>query len=531
MQIRDKILACFAGALLLVLLTAALTAWQIDQVNKTYRDILEERVAATSEAQKMLAAYEYMTLMMRSYLLTGHSEYRKEYEVQAARLDAHVSALGRLVRGAEDRASFERLAAEFRNFRETYADPIIGVWSRPDLTADEKRELVSTITLERKGTVRGLIGATEDFIQLEEKLLRREADLGETRARRTALAVVLGGIAAVLAGTGGAVFVAGRIAAPLRRLEQDVVRIAAGDLTVPELVPRGQDEIGRLTRSFNLMLGRLRESVGVLRGHARNMDEARAELQRQAASLADGLMQTAGAAETLGNAVARLRAFYQEQVTDTVAKVNRAGADAEGARNRLGGLTETAWRSMTRVAEELHKLDECAERVTRIVEVMNFMAIRTENLSRELTSPAAAAREIDTLTEQVKGALGEVTSLAAAIRAHTEEVIGAVRENVGFFKELQGAVQDTGGALQTVVDEVQELAVETSRTGTLAEEIGRPAQKVLQAAKEQSALLEKVIVTAERLRAMAEEMRRVVTGFKLPEDGQENAEQDRPPAG
>ena len=531
MQIRDKILACFAGALLLVLLTAVVTAWQIDQIHRIYRNIIDERVAATSEAQKMLAAYEYMTLMMRSYLLTGQSEYRKEYEVQAAKLDTHVSALGRLVQGAEDRASFDRLAAEFRNFRETYAEPIIGVWSRPDLTADEKRELVSTITLERKGTVRGLIAATEDFIQLEEKLLRREAELGETRARRTALAVVLAGIAAALVGTGGAVFVAGRIAAPLRRLEQDVVRIATGDLTVPELVPHGQDEIGRLTRSFNLMLGRLRESAVVLRGHARNMDEARAELQHQAASLADGLMQTAGAAETLGNAVARLRAFYLEQVADTVAKVNRAGAAAEEARNRLGGFAETAWQSMTRVAEELHNLDECAERVTRIVEVMNIMPTRTETHSREMATSSPAAHEIDTLAEQVKGVLGEVTGLAAAIRAHTEEVIAAVRENVGFFKELQGAVQNTGETLQTVIDEVRELAVETSRTGTLAEEIGGPARKVLQAAKEQSALVEKVIVTAERLRAMAEEMRRVVTGFKLPEDGQENAAQDRFPAG
>jgi len=57
-QIRDKILACFTGALLLVLVTAVLTAWQMDQVNKSYRRILNERVAAASEAQKMLAAYE-----------------------------------------------------------------------------------------------------------------------------------------------------------------------------------------------------------------------------------------------------------------------------------------------------------------------------------------------------------------------------------------------------------------------------------------------------------------------------------------
>lgn len=518
MQIRDKILACVTVALALVLVTAVLATWQINLIDRAYRGILDERVAAVSEAQKMLSAYEYMALMMRTYLLTGDPEYKKEYEAQAGKLEEHLTGLARLVRGPEDQAAFDRLVAQFRDFRQKYAEPIIAVWSRPDLTDDEKKDLVTRITLERKGTVRALIKATDDFVALEEKLLRREAEVCETRARHTALAVLFSGLAAVLLGIGGAVFAAVRIAAPVRRLEQEVVRVATGDLAVSDLAPRGEDEISRLTHSFNLMLGSLRETVELLRSQARGMEEARSELQRQAESLADGLVQTAGAAETLGSRVDGLRAFYQEQVADKVTDLNKAGVHAEEARQRLLELAETAWQSTTGIGERLRELDESVEKVTRVVEFINYMAIRTGDLAKEVKAPAAAAQEVSTLAEQVKGALGEITGVAAAIRTHTEEIVNAVRENISLSQELQRVIQETGVALRAVLDEGQELAVETSRTGVLAQEIGVPAQKVMQAVKEQSALLEKVVITAERLRAMAEQVRQVVARFKLPED-------------
>ncbi|MEW5762376.1 MAG: methyl-accepting chemotaxis protein [Bacillota bacterium] len=519
MQIRDRILACLAGALALVLLAAALAAWQINQINGLYRKILEQRVAAVNEAQKMLAAYEYMTLMMRTYLLTGDPEYKKEYEVQAAKLDANVTGLGRLVQGTQDRAAFEKLIDQFCSFRENYAEPIITIWAREDLNERQKKDLVAQITLQRKGTVRGLIKATEDFILLEERLLREEAGICGTRARQTALAVILGGTAAVLLGAGGAVFVARRITAPLLRLERDVVRIASGDLTLSELAPRGEDEIGRLAQSFNLMLAGLRETASLLRQQARDMEEARVELRSQAELLAEGLLQTAGRAEALGSAVERLRAFYRERVADGVGELTAVGTRTEQALQRLGETAVNSWQSATRAAERLHELDRCVAGITRVVEVINYIGVRVQALAQEGALRPAADQELKTLAEQVKTALGDVTGLATSLRLHTEELIANVRENIDGIEEQQRAVTEATETLQAVLDGVRDLALETSRTEALAQDISAPAEKVLDAAKNQAALLEKVVVTAERLRTMADRVHQIVGRFKLPGDG------------
>lgn len=110
----------------------------------------------------------------------------------------------------------------------------------------EYRELLVTLEL-REGVDAGLMG-----LALPENFISQTSQI--TRAN-TYLLIGTGLLLAILVG----VFVAGRITKPIQDLKEAAQRVAAGDLE-SKVQPRGQDEVGVLSNSFNSMVDSLNQS-------------------------------------------------------------------------------------------------------------------------------------------------------------------------------------------------------------------------------------------------------------------------------
>jgi two-component system phosphate regulon sensor histidine kinase PhoR len=122
-------------------------------------------------------------------------------------------------------------------------------------------------------------GELDGFVRVALPISQVEAQVA--RLRRVillvALLVVLG--AAILA-----IFIAERIARPVRRLTEVVHRTAAGDLNA-RLLPTTEDEIGELTRSFNQMAIQLRKTIN-------SLTEQQDQLSAVLDNMADGVLIT-----------------------------------------------------------------------------------------------------------------------------------------------------------------------------------------------------------------------------------------------
>jgi two-component system phosphate regulon sensor histidine kinase PhoR len=119
----------------------------------------------------------------------------------------------------------------------------------------------------------------EGFARVSLPLSQVEAHVA--RLRRVTL------LAALLAVLGAAVLtlvIAGRISRPVRRLTEVVHRVTAGDLNA-RLLPTTQDEIGELTRSFNQMAARLRQTI-------QSLTERQGQLSAVLDNMADGVLIT-----------------------------------------------------------------------------------------------------------------------------------------------------------------------------------------------------------------------------------------------
>jgi two-component system phosphate regulon sensor histidine kinase PhoR len=117
----------------------------------------------------------------------------------------------------------------------------------------------------------------------------------------TALLVVLG--TALLA-----IVIADRVARPVQELTAVVHRMTAGDLNA-RLLPTTQDEIGKLTRSFNQMASRLRDTINTL---TERQDQLSAVLD----NMADGVLisDDQGVVRLINPAAARFLGATEGQV-------------------------------------------------------------------------------------------------------------------------------------------------------------------------------------------------------------------------
>ncbi len=106
----------------------------------------------------------------------------------------------------------------------------------------------------------------------------------EAQVARLRRATLFAAAIAVLGAAVLAVVIAERIARPVRRLTGVVQRMTAGDLGA-RLLPATQDEIGELTRSFNQMASRLRETI-------RSLTEQQNRLSVVLNNMADGVLIT-----------------------------------------------------------------------------------------------------------------------------------------------------------------------------------------------------------------------------------------------
>ncbi len=104
-----------------------------------------------------------------------------------------------------------------------------------------------------------------------------------------------------------AVFIAERIARPVRRLTEVVHRTADGDLSA-RLLPTTQDEIGELTRSFNQMAIQLRKTIN-------SLTEQQNQLSAVLDNMADGVLitDTQGIVQLINPAAASLLGANRRQ--------------------------------------------------------------------------------------------------------------------------------------------------------------------------------------------------------------------------
>ena len=323
------------------------------------------------------------------------------------------------------------------------------------------------------------------------------------------------------------------LVAPIGRMTQIALRIAAGDLSHGELGSQGTDELGRMEAAFNAMLASLRALASAADRMARGDLTTRVEIEgdvgdafnRMLESQESVVRQIAETSVQLAGAAAEIYAATQEQEAAAarqsvgVEEVSRtmqsllesASHIADSTRGVLANAErtkQTADATSTRIAElstHTNRMGELLDSIRDIADRSDLLAL---NASLEATRAGEAGRafslvaaEVRRLAERVTASVQDVKSLVADVRSSGTSAVMTTDEG----RKLAESTTDSARQITFVTQQ--------QRTGT--EQVSQSMQDIAALLSQSTSAAQQTRSSAELLKTHAERLAEVVGRFEI----------------
>ncbi|OUM84692.1 MAG: hypothetical protein BAA01_06045 [Bacillus thermozeamaize] len=379
------------------------------------------------------------------------------------------------------------------------------------------------------------------------------------------LAVTLG--AAILSGAAVAYFFAHHWSKLIRRIVSQAQSVAQGDLSIPALEMKSNDELGELTQHVNQMFNQLKATIGHV-----------AETAHQVASTSEQLLasseETSQAAEQISAAMSNVAEGSEKQaanmerahgvVTEMLEHITSVAGHVENVQEaslqsvriaEAGGATILKHRQQMELIgdtsklmnEVIQSLSDKTERIGEVISLITHIAEQTNLLALNAAIEAAragehgrgfsvVAEEVRKLAEQSKWAGGQVADLITEIQHEVDRTVAAMKDNReaieagiqlsheagrafrAIMEEISGLserIRDISSSMHTMNEGSEQLMAVMEQVRKYAQEAAGYSQQVAASSEEQSAAMEEVSAIAGTLNDKANELQQVVNQFKL----------------
>lgn len=312
------------------------------------------------------------------------------------------------------------------------------------------------------------------------------------------------GINSLLETSGAAI---GEIAALLER-------IAAGDLT-RTIQTEYQGTFGKLGSDANATVGKLRELVGEIQQSAETINTAAHEIASGNQDLSSRTEEQASSLEETASSM--------EQLTSTV----HHNADNARQANALAGdarrVAEQGGEVVGQVVHTMSSIHQASRKIADIIGVIDGIAFQTNILALNAAVEAARAGE------QGRGfavVATEVRNLAQRSALAAKEIKGLIADSVERVEAGNRLVDQAGRTMEEVVASITRVAhivtdiSEASREQSAGiEQVSKAVTQMDEVTQQNAALVEEAAAAAESLEEQARNLARLVTVFKVSEEG------------
>ncbi|MES1993957.1 MAG: methyl-accepting chemotaxis protein [Pseudomonadota bacterium] len=314
--------------------------------------------------------------------------------------------------------------------------------------------------------------------------------------------------------------------------------LAEGDLSVQATVTA--DITGAIADAVNYAIEQLRELVRTINQTAERVAASVTETQDVATRLLVASERQSGQIETTTSAIQSM-AQSIEQVSDNAQRSSKVAQHAVDVAGKGSAAVQRTIEGMQVIREQIQetskrikRLGESSQEIGNIVGLINDIAEQTNilalNAAIQASSAGEAGRgfgvvadEVQRLAERSAVATRQIEALVRTIQADTQEAVASMeRSTTGVVSGSQRA-EDAGNALDEIERVSNQIAVlvtsiseaaqqQTTKAGEMSTSMRAIREVTVQAAKGTRATGQAI----GRLAQLATELRRSVTGFKLP---------------
>ena len=361
---------------------------------------------------------------------------------------------------------------------------------------------------------------------------------------------------------------------PIKKLEEVADRIADGDISFPVNVITG-DEIGALSCSFLRMqqeLSRLSQQANnIARGDLTSQVEFKGDLgeafNQMQTDLSLIIVQVREAILKISTACNQILASSEEQasgaseqaasVGETTASIEElsttAGQIAENsdiqsgmaestqqnaeesatAMDEAAALMETIRHHTEKSAEQIMSLGEKSQQIGKVLAIINEVAAETKMLSLNAAIEASkageagkgftvVASEIRKLAENVVKSTGSIEEIAREIQTAANGSVMAAEENVKLVKagaekltRVEKAMQEIVTMAEQTTDSAKQVSMATGQQKGASEQVVLTMHELSDVARQMAAAAEETTQSANTLTQMTEELKKIISRFKL----------------
>ncbi len=396
---------------------------------------------------------------------------------------------------------------------------------------------------------------------VESDLEKAELDSDRT-VRLSIIAAILSALISILI----AYLSASRITKPLVKVANMADLVANGDLTITSNIKR-QDEIGRLSNSFNKMTLNLKELIHNIDENSEHLASSSKQLSESAIQSSEASSQVANsitdvaksAAEQLetSNATTRIVEEISASIEEVSASIQEISDQSQVASDkaRLGSETvtkaikqmndieetvNTSARVVTRLGEKSHEIGEIIDVISGIADQTNLLAlnaaIEAARAGEQGRGFAVVAEEVRKLAEQSQDATKKITDIVSEIRNDTDNAVKVMKDGTEEVKLGTKVVDEAGitfneitsmvehisnhiGEISIAVDQVangsEEIVTSVRRIDSLSEATAEEAENVSAVTEEQSASMEEIANSSEVLSKLSVDLRDLISKFKI----------------
>jgi twitching motility protein PilJ len=263
-----------------------------------------------------------------------------------------------------------------------------------------------------------------------------------------------------------------QLQAQLVGLLSDVEGAASGDLTVRANVSVG--ELGTVADFFNAIIESLRDIVVQVQQAAGQVNLSVGTNESAIRQLADEALAQADEITTTLNAVEDMTRSIRE-VSDSarqaaeVARTASTTAEAGGAAmDRTVASIVNLRETVAETAKKVKRLGESSQQISKVVSLINEIALKTNLLAVNASIEAArageegqgfavVAEEVGALADQSAAATKDIEQIVAAIQRETNEVVGAMELGTAQVVEGTRLVEDTKQSLGQILEVARQI--------------------------------------------------------------------------
>jgi methyl-accepting chemotaxis protein len=338
----------------------------------------------------------------------------------------------------------------------------------------------------------------------------------------------------ILSGFFGMYF-AKKISSPINKLVYKMKQAEEGDLTVKTDFT-SEDEIGVLSNSFNIMIGRIRDLIEETKNVSKVViDESDAikSMSSQTYSISEGVstamediatgtLNQASELEKTVSTMDKLAASINNIISN-ISNVTSISNDTKHIGDESLGIVQTLQvktghtnEIMDEITLNIKVLSESIKEIEQVIELIKGISEQTNLLSLNAGIEAAragesgrgfavVADEVKKLAEQSKESTDNVYRVIKDVYEKANDAIQLIDNSKKVFREQTQAVEYTNNSFTNIISSTEKITKEINNIGTLMNDINIQKQQTIESTNNIKSITENSSANTEEVLAATEE--------------------------